>query len=58
MTTTAIKVAIIKAIIFSKSNNDDKTEFYKVKANHLKLFPVATKKYLRCGCDTRCDTNK
>ena len=42
--TTAIKVAIIKAIIFSKSNNDIKTEFYYVKVNHLKVFPVDIKK--------------
>ena len=43
MITTAIKVAIIKATIFSKSNNENKTEFYQVKVNYLKLFPVATK---------------
>ena len=58
MVTTAIKVAIIKATIFSKSNINNKTELYQVKVNHLKLLLVATKKYLRCPCDTRCDTNK
>ena len=61
MIKTAIKVAIIKATIFSKrnkNNNNNKTEFYKVKVNHLKLLLVATKTYLRCPRNTRCDTNK
>ena len=44
MITTAIKVAIIKATIFIKSNNNNKTEFYQVKVNHLKLLFVATEK--------------
>ena len=34
MITTAINVAIIKGTIFSKSNNDNKTESYYVKVNH------------------------
>ena len=44
MITTVIKVAIIKATIFIKSNNNNKTEFYQVKVNHLKLLFVATEK--------------
>ena len=50
MITTAIKVAILQATIFSKGNNNNtnntnnKTEFYQVKVNHLKLLLVATKK--------------
>ena len=43
MITRAIKVAIIKATSFNKSNNDNKTEFCMVKVSYLKLFPVATK---------------
>ena len=31
---TTIKVATTKATTFSKSNNDNKTEFYKVRVNH------------------------
>ena len=37
MITTAIKDAIIKATIFSKSKNNNKTELYHVKVNHLKV---------------------
>ena len=44
MITTAIKVAIIEATIFSKSNNNNKTELYSEKVNRLKLLLVATKK--------------
>ena len=58
MIKTATEAAIIKTATFGKSNNDNKTEFSLVKVNHLKLFPVTTKKYLRCRCDTRCGTNK
>ena len=38
MITTATKVATIKATIFSKSINDNKTVFYLVKVNHLRAF--------------------
>ena len=66
MITTAIKVAIIKATIFGNNNNNNnnnninnnKTEFYQVKVSHLNLLLVATKNYLKCPCNTRCDTNK
>ena len=40
MITTAIKVAIIKATDFSKSNNNNNNN----KVNHLKLYLAATKK--------------
>ena len=42
MITTAIKVAIIKATNFSKSNNNNNNNNNKV--NHLKLYLAATKK--------------
>ena len=47
MITTAVKVAIVKAKIFSKSNNNNKTEVYQVKVNHLKALLVATKKVFK-----------
>ena len=43
MIRTATGVAIKKATIFGKTNNDNKTDFYSVKVKHLKLFPVALK---------------
>ena len=47
MITTATKVAVIKATIFGRSNNDNKTEFYQVKVNHLKPLPIAIKKVFK-----------
>ena len=44
MITTATEIAKIKETIFSKRNIDNKTEFYLVKVNHLKLLLVAIKK--------------
>ena len=58
MITTGTEVAIIKVTIFGKINNGNYTAFYLVKINHLKLFPVAIKKYLSCRCNNICDTNK
>ena len=58
MIVTGIKFSIIKTAIFSKSNNDYKTELYLVIVNYLKLFPVPTKKNLRCRCYIKSDTNK
>ena len=52
-----MEAPIIKTI-FGKSNNDNKTKFCLGKLNHLKLFPVNEKKYLRRQCNTRCDTNE
>ena len=39
----------MKETVFGKSNFDNKTELYLVKVNHLKLFPVTTKGYLKKG---------
>ena len=39
----------MKETVFGKSNYDNKTEFYLVKINHLKLFPVTTKAYIKKG---------
>ena len=49
MITTASEVPIMKETVFGKSNFDNKTELYLVKVNHLKLFPVTTKGYLKKG---------
>ena len=43
MITTATESAIIMITIFDKSNND-KTDLFLAKVNHLELLPVATKK--------------
>ena len=49
MITTVSEVPIMKETVFGKSNYDNKTEFYLVKINHLKLFPITTKAYIKKG---------